>query len=198
MINDLQKEKWYRILDAAQSVFAQKGFHYSTVEEIAEKAGVGKGTVYLYFRSKEEILNCLITTRMNDLNEKIQATTLQGTNTLDRIRRAITACFEFCHEYREFVILLYGQLGLLAEYIPNDDQLVGDSILLVEEIMEHAAEDEIRWRCDTGILSAALRGILRTTLLEWAINRNTEPPQKAADEIFRLFCYGAVASVKDE
>src|SRR5262245_66690233 len=43
------------ILEAARAVFAKKGFHDTTVDEIAEAAGVAKGTVYLYYRSKQDI-----------------------------------------------------------------------------------------------------------------------------------------------
>lgn len=47
--------KLARILDAAYQVFAAKGFHEARIEEIAEQAGVAKGTVYLYFPSKQEL-----------------------------------------------------------------------------------------------------------------------------------------------
>lgn len=49
-------DKRRRILDAATSVFADTGFHASRVQDIAEQAGVAKGTIYLYFQNKEEIL----------------------------------------------------------------------------------------------------------------------------------------------
>jgi len=45
-----------RILDAAFEIFAEKGFHQATVAEVAKKAHVGKGTVYLYFADKEALL----------------------------------------------------------------------------------------------------------------------------------------------
>src|ERR1700687_2633793 len=43
------------ILEAAKQVFARKGFHDATMDDVAEEAGVAKGTLYLYFRSKREI-----------------------------------------------------------------------------------------------------------------------------------------------
>ncbi|MBN1858543.1 TetR/AcrR family transcriptional regulator [Candidatus Bipolaricaulota bacterium] len=49
-------DKRSRILEAATTVFANTGFHASRVQDIAEQAGVAKGTIYLYFRNKEEIL----------------------------------------------------------------------------------------------------------------------------------------------
>lgn len=52
MISDVRG----RIINSAISLFAEKGFHETKVDEIAEKSNVAKGTVYLYFKSKEEIL----------------------------------------------------------------------------------------------------------------------------------------------
>src|SRR5262245_39213918 len=43
------------ILEAARKVFAKKGFHVATVDDVANAAGVAKGTVYLYYRSKQEV-----------------------------------------------------------------------------------------------------------------------------------------------
>src|SRR2546421_12562691 len=43
------------ILEAARKVFAKKGFHEATVDDIAEAAGVAKGTVYLYYESKRDV-----------------------------------------------------------------------------------------------------------------------------------------------
>ncbi|MFD2613279.1 TetR/AcrR family transcriptional regulator [Paenibacillus gansuensis] len=49
------EEKWNAILDAAYRVFGTKGFYETKMAEIAEEAGIAKGTLYLYFSSKEEM-----------------------------------------------------------------------------------------------------------------------------------------------
>jgi TetR/AcrR family fatty acid metabolism transcriptional regulator len=55
-------DKYQRILDAAVAVFAEKGFFNSRVADVADRADVADGTVYLYFKSKEEILMTAINT----------------------------------------------------------------------------------------------------------------------------------------
>lgn len=55
-----QQDKRNLILDAALYLFSERGFHATTIDMIAEAASVGKGTVYLYFSSKEELLGELI------------------------------------------------------------------------------------------------------------------------------------------
>src|SRR5580693_5488705 len=55
-------DKYERILDAAVAVFAEKGFFTSRISDIADRANVADGTVYLYFKNKEEILMTAINT----------------------------------------------------------------------------------------------------------------------------------------
>jgi predicted transcriptional regulator YheO len=51
-------DKYQRILDAAVAVFAEKGFFNSRISDIADRADVADGTVYLYFKNKEEMPSC--------------------------------------------------------------------------------------------------------------------------------------------
>jgi AcrR family transcriptional regulator len=59
-LEKISNEKRLEILTAAINLFAQKGFERSTVEEIAARANVGKGTVYLYFENKEQIFMAIL------------------------------------------------------------------------------------------------------------------------------------------
>ena len=53
---DIKGERKNQILDAAMSVFAQKGFHQARMDDIVEQSGLSKGTIYWYFKSKDEII----------------------------------------------------------------------------------------------------------------------------------------------
>src|SRR6266705_4781259 len=62
-----RNDKRARILDAAVKVFAERGYFSSTVAEIARAAGVADGTIYLYFKSKDDLLLRLFDEKMTDL-----------------------------------------------------------------------------------------------------------------------------------
>src|SRR5439155_23335905 len=64
--NSRHSDKYQRILDAAILVIAEHGYFQSRVSEIAERAGVADGTIYLYFKSKEEILKAAITSAFTE------------------------------------------------------------------------------------------------------------------------------------
>ena len=57
-------EKYHRIIAAATTVFAKKGFYQSKISEIAKEAQVADGTVYIYFENKDDILICLFEEQM--------------------------------------------------------------------------------------------------------------------------------------
>lgn len=60
-----------QILDAAITVFSEKGFHRSTIKEIARVAGIADGTIYTYFASKDEVLLAVLD-RLNETTERRQ------------------------------------------------------------------------------------------------------------------------------
>ena len=65
-------EKYRRILDAAVEVIAERGYFQSPVSAIAARAGVADGTVYLYFKNKDEVLRAAIDTTFNRFHEQIE------------------------------------------------------------------------------------------------------------------------------
>src|SRR3954464_7692080 len=65
-------DKRERILAAAERIFARHGFFAARVSEIAKEAGVADGTIYLYFKSKDDLLISLFENRMRQVNEQLR------------------------------------------------------------------------------------------------------------------------------
>src|SRR3984885_2979760 len=66
-------DKRERILTAAERIFARHGFFAAKVSDVAKDAGVADGTIYLYFKSKDELLISLFVRRMQQLNQALRA-----------------------------------------------------------------------------------------------------------------------------
>ncbi|HET7500127.1 MAG TPA: helix-turn-helix domain-containing protein, partial [Kofleriaceae bacterium] len=66
-------DKRARILTAAERIFARHGFFAARVSEIAKEAGVADGTIYLYFKSKDDLLISLFESRMKQVNDSLRA-----------------------------------------------------------------------------------------------------------------------------
>ncbi|MGI8745296.1 MAG: TetR/AcrR family transcriptional regulator [Bryobacteraceae bacterium] len=91
------------ILGAARAVFARKGFSAALVDDIADEAGIAKGTVYLYFRSKEEIYLAALVEDLQRFHEQ----TLEAVKTAQGARQKIRAFAEVglenCRTHRDFL-----------------------------------------------------------------------------------------------
>src|SRR3954453_20531842 len=78
-----------RILDAAVRVFAQEGFYNAKVAQIADAAGVADGTIYLYFKSKDDLLISLFEDRMERVNANLREALASSTNAVERLRKIV-------------------------------------------------------------------------------------------------------------
>src|SRR5688572_32078552 len=83
---DRGTDKRERILAAAERVFARRGFFASRVSEIAKDAGVADGTIYLYFKSKDDLLISLFENRMKQVNETLRAVIATEQQALAQLR----------------------------------------------------------------------------------------------------------------
>ncbi len=102
----LRARRRQEILDAAMYVFAERGYPETDLEVVGARAGVSKGSVYRYFRSKAALFLATVDHGMKQLTAVIEAQrNLQG-DALDSIARAIRAYLEFFEQHPAFVELL--------------------------------------------------------------------------------------------
>lgn len=78
-------DKRERILEAAERVFARSGFYQSRVAEIARDAGVADGTIYLYFKSKDDLLISLFESRMERVNKRMAAAIAEAKTSTEQL-----------------------------------------------------------------------------------------------------------------
>ena len=91
-------DKRERILSAAERVFARRGFFASRVSEIAKDAGVADGTIYLYFKSKDDLLISLFENRMKQVNATLRTAIASETTTNGRLRAFIKTYLQLIHD----------------------------------------------------------------------------------------------------
>src|SRR5215468_6404149 len=84
-------DKRDRILSAAMKVFAMKGFFGAKVSDIAEDAGVADGTIYLYFKSKDDLLISLFEAQMERVNTELERAMEGASDAPDKLRRFVRA-----------------------------------------------------------------------------------------------------------
>lgn len=221
------QEKQELILNAAQHVFATEGFHAARVDSIARQAGVAKGTIYLYFRSKDEILVALMENRFARLRALIRAGLEAPTSTVtghttgnttgntpsditgapaatpaspedaaiafrEQIRRIITAHFTFYSEQKEFIAILYGQLGRIAPGMEEPAKRSAEDISrMIADVLARGVEAGVLRPIDPYTLACALQGMIHAVAFVWAVGQTTASPTELSDSVFSLFWSGA-------
>lgn len=104
--NGLVARRSEEILDAAIVLFAEHGFANADTQALADRLGVGKGTLYRYFPSKQELFLAAADRVMRQLQERVNSSFSEEDDPLARIPKAIQAYLGFFEEHPEFVELL--------------------------------------------------------------------------------------------
>lgn len=164
------------ILDAARQVFARRGFNQATVDDIAEAAGVAKGTLYLYFRSKDNIYMAALKQGVSLMNEETRRRVEESVTAAEKIRAFIAARIEYCEKNREFFQIYHAEFGKILRH-PADIgrdflEMYNQQARLLESVLrEAAARGEIRClRTESTAFSIydMTRGLITQRLLGWS------------------------------
>ncbi len=159
------------ILDAARQEFFERGFHRPTVDDVAARAEVSKGTVYLYFESKEEILAHLLLEGLDLLLEQmVDDGPSSASSPEPALRRLAGVYLHFCQSYPNYFRLIAAfDRGRFEESISRElyQQVLDKSIEglgLLAQTIEMGMESGLfcvadSWRA-AGSTWAALNGVM--------------------------------------
>ncbi|MCZ2146816.1 MAG: TetR/AcrR family transcriptional regulator [Bryobacterales bacterium] len=163
------------ILQAARTVFAEKGFSEATVDEIAEAAGLAKGTIYLYFPSKKEIYLAALKNGVAELAEATRKNMEAAGGIRGKVHAFIQTRLEHVERNRDFFKIYHAEFGNLTHPLSVNEsfrKLYRQQLDALEAILEKAAEGgEIR-KTPVGAIASALyemtRGLMLRRLLGWS------------------------------
>ena len=99
------KPKYKQIVDAAVIVIAENGYHRAQVSKIAKEAGVADGTIYLYFKNKEDILISLFQEKMAILVQNVEELLNAEISTSEKLLKLIDNHYRVLHEDRHLAIV---------------------------------------------------------------------------------------------
>jgi AcrR family transcriptional regulator len=99
------------ILQAARQVFARKGYGETRIQDVAEASGIAKGTVYLYFRSKEELYWALVRRDFEELQRRSREALLAHQGAAAKLRAFLATRLRFFAEQGDFFRIYFGEMG---------------------------------------------------------------------------------------
>jgi AcrR family transcriptional regulator len=183
-----QSRKRHEIFAAAVPLFLKKGFAETSMREVAEAAGMGKSSLYDYFKTKDEILIWYFEDEVQDVTTIAREIAGQPLTAPEKLRQILQKQLERLLENKEFYI------GLSVEV----QRLGGESQRRIQK-KRHAFQDLLRGVIEEGIREGSFRpvdSLLATRILITALTpvvfttRPTGTPEEMLDEAFGLFLRG--------
>ncbi len=194
---ELQERRRAEILDTATAVFAENGFAAADVQEIANKTGVGKGTVYRYFPSKEELFLAAVDHGMRNLKLAVDAAAASAKQPLDRIAEGVLAYLTFFDERPEIVELLVQERANFRDrqrptYFVHREANMGPWQDLFGELIRSGTFRDIPVDRIGDVISDLLYGMMFTN---YFAGRKASPANQCKDALDILF-HGLLADSK--
>jgi AcrR family transcriptional regulator len=164
------------LLEAARKVFAEKGFHEATVDEIAEAAGVAKGTVYLYYRSKRAIYWAALERGITALHDEVKSKLAAESTLENKVRAFIAIKITYFERNRDFFKIYLSEFGSAFTHPAQLHKRFGDLYLRQARVLEAVLREAIKGKAIRNIrvetaslaISDLTRGVITQRLLGWS------------------------------
>ncbi|KOT91688.1 TetR family transcriptional regulator [Streptomyces sp. NRRL F-5755] len=174
-----------KLFEAAVTLIAEQGFSSTTVDEIAERAGVAKGTVYYNFASKnelfEELLRHGIELLATSLQEAADGAAARGGTRVDALDAMIRAGLDFIARYPALTQLYVAELWRTNRAWQSTLMVVRErAITVVEGVLREAvAGGELSEDIDIPLTASALFGMVLVAALDW----QSYQPHRSIDDV---------------
>jgi len=196
-----RKEREYlahreEILSAAEKVFAAKGFFPTTMSDIAREAEFGTGTLYKYFKSKEELYFTLIDEKVEEINRLVKAELSLKTSAVERIKKVLGLQFEFFERNRDF-FRIYTSERSRFEWTVKDELGEGlhekmvTYINILAGVMRQGIKGGEFKSMNPMDLDHTFVGIVNYFVFEWMISHEPYPLISKLDTVLKIFLEGA-------
>ena len=183
------------ILRAATDVFAERGFFNAQVADIARAAGVAAGTVYLYFRSKDDLLISIFERSMRDALVEVRAMMDAERDPAARLRRFARLHLERLGRDRNLAIVFQVELRQSTKFMERfSATLLRDYLGLIREaIADGQRAGALRADLKATAAAKMFFGALDEMATNWILSRRRYALEADADAVVDLFINGARA-----
>ncbi|QBP40715.1 TetR/AcrR family transcriptional regulator [Paenisporosarcina antarctica] len=189
------KPKFKQIIDAAVVVIAENGYHQAQVSKIAKQAGVADGTIYLYFKNKEDILISVFQEKMGLFVDNLKGIINDGTTSSDKLLKMIENHFNVLGTDHHLAIVT--QLELRQSNIEirlKINEVLKEYLMLLDDILIEGKENgEFQEDLDIRLARHMVFGTIDETLTTWVMNEQKYDLMSLAPKVHQLLLRGMKA-----
>jgi TetR/AcrR family transcriptional regulator, fatty acid metabolism regulator protein len=189
------RPKYRQIIDAAVIVIAENGYHQAQVSKIAKEAGVADGTIYLYFKNKEDILISVFREKMAIFITNLREVLDKDLDTSERLLKMIANHFRVLHEDRHLAIVTQLELRQSGKKLRlRINEVLKDYLDLLDIILVEGIENgELSSTLDVRLGRQMVFGTIDETITSWVMNDQKYDLMKLSPEVHRLLLNGMKA-----
>ncbi|UJF28168.1 TetR/AcrR family transcriptional regulator [Planococcus sp. 107-1] len=186
------KPKYKQIVDAAVVVIAENGYHQAQVSKIAKQAGVADGTIYLYFKNKEDILISVFEEKMAVFVEKLEQILVRDIPAVDKLGLMIESHFSLLASDLHLAIVTQLELRQSnTEIRMKINGVLREYLLLLDKILVKGMEDgEFDEKMDIRLARQMVFGTMDETITTWVMNDHKYDLVELAPKVHRLLMKG--------
>lgn len=186
-------DKHTRILDAARALLVQRGFQDVALDDVAKKAGVAKGTLFLYYKSKDELFSAAFADLVDQLGANLQAVLDSHLSGRDLLEDAVRVVLEHFDHHKDFMAQ-FG-VGRFPGCKPGTssklmDKMIGNMDLLAV-IVRRCAGDGVLRSASADQTAAFLFGLCRSAILYNHMRKISKPIADRRKQVVDMFLRGA-------
>lgn len=184
------------ILQAAERLFAAKGFYHTTMSEIAQAAEFGTGTLYNYFKSKEDLYFTLIDEKTDEIYHQVKRELRRKASAIERIKKVLILELEFMERNRDFFKIYTSESSrfewfIKEEYGKKIHKKMETYLHLLSQVMKQGMKADELKPMDPLDLAHAFEGIVHSFIFEWLIRPKPYPLLSKASTILEIFLKGS-------
>jgi len=183
------------LLRAAEQVFAAKGFHAASMEEIARVGEYGTGTVYLYFKDKQALYIELFEQKIRELSGYMAQQVGRESEPLAALKRLIQARMEYFEHNRAF-FQVYAREGMDMAFGRQAEwravrRLFAENLAFLARLISAGQRRKLLRAGDARQMAVALSGMMIQITRDWLRSRGERPLTEQVELVLELFLRGA-------
>lgn len=192
---ELVKKRRGQIIHAAMKLFARKGFHRTTIRDIANKSGLSLGAIYEYIRSKEEIVVLNQEVFLDSAGAKLRQSIEHIKNPLEKLRRLIHTELQLMDRYAEYLLFVTRERHYLTEkYMNMTLQIERARLGIFDEVLAECIEAGQISPCNVALTTQLIKVLIDAWVMKgWDLRGRVDLSQMEA-AILSLLWNGLVAS----
>ena len=185
--NDRKGATRRALLEAALTVFGEKGYHGAAVDEIVDKAGRSKGAAYFHFPSKEAIFRALIRELGKHLVDRIEQEIELAVSPIERLDAALLALIDIFVKHRTLARFMLLEVAGAGRMFSEDLIFVRKQfVLVIARQLDAGVEAGIIEPCDTALIATAWFGALNEVVIHWLHEDGAPPLQESYPSLRQL------------